>query len=165
MVQRNKNFLVPIRPSRPPTSHFLFSLLLPLFFLFSFFLRIFRFEDSKRGCKRATRDSEQRTPARNGIRPLRIELINRISREYRLPRDPSRRGIPLRICFLCTLFASFHPYLDFYLFCSSFELTVPESHRTRFPSRRGHRCALERFLNVFDLLRIQIRNLNFNSLN
>lgn len=75
--ERQKFLLVPIR-----SSNFSFPFL-------SFFIRIFRFEDSKRGCQRATRDSEQRIPARNGIRPLRIELINRISRE---DIDSSRRG-------------------------------------------------------------------------
>lgn len=71
---------------------------------------------------------------------------------------PITKGDTFTHLFPLHTLASFHPYLDFYLFCSSFcspfELTVPESHRTRFPSRRGHRCALERFLNVFDLLRI-----------
>lgn len=84
--ERGKNFSSSLFDR--PTSHFLF-VYSSLFFLFSFFIRIFRFEDSKRGCQRATRDSEQRIPARNGIRPLRIELINRISRE---DIDSSRRG-------------------------------------------------------------------------
>lgn len=112
--ERQKFLLAPIRPSTNLSFPFRF------FFLFSFFIRIFRFEDSKRGCKRATRDSEQR-----GIRPLRIELINRISREdIDCLSRPITKGIPLRICFLCFL-----PFISRFLSFRPFELTTDSNSR------------------------------------
>lgn len=87
---------------------FPFRLFFP-FFLFSFFIRIFRFEDSKRGCKRATRDSEQRYSTSQD-RADQPDLEG----GYRLI---TKRGY---------LYASvsFHPYLNFYL--RPFELTVTD---------------------------------------
>lgn len=84
--ERQKFLLVPIRSSN---FSFPFRLFFPFFFFSLFSFAFFVSRIRRGGCQCATRDSEQRIPARNGIRPLRIELINRISRE---DIDSSRRG-------------------------------------------------------------------------
>lgn len=81
--ERQKFLLVPIRSSN---FSFPFRLFFP-FFSFLFFHSHFSFRGFEEGVP--TCHEGQRIPARNGIRPLRIELINRISRE---DIDSSRRG-------------------------------------------------------------------------
>ena len=125
---RGKNFSSPLF-DRPPTCRF--------FFLFSFFIRIFRFEDSKRGCKRATRDSEQRYSTSQD-RADQPDLEG----GYRLPLATHHER---------DTFTHLFPLLPSIHISISISSTVWIDHRLQFSrnSRRCHRCALENFLNVF----------------
>lgn len=126
--KRGKNFSSPLF-DRPPTCRF--------FFLFSFFIRIFRFEDSKRGCKRATRDSEQRYSTSQD-RADQPDLEG----GYRLPLATHHEG---------DTFTHLFPLLPSIHISISISSAVWIDHRLQFSrnSRRYHRCALENFLNVF----------------
>ena len=128
--ERQKFLLAPIRPSTN------LSFLFRFFFLFSFFIRIFRFEDSKRGCKRATRDSEQRYSTSQD-RADQPDLEG----GYRLPLATHHEG---------DTFTHLFPLLPSIHISISIFSTVWIDHRLQFSrnSCRCHRCALENFLNV-----------------
>lgn len=138
------------------------------FFLFLFSLsHIFHSHFSSRR-KRGRKGHEgQRTTQRYST--SRIELINRISREYRLAREgdiSTHMFVFLRTC-LPSRFISPRP-------CSPVCHRSRKSHfswnrrchRTRlFPplSKRPSRCALDRFLNGFRLRRFYLRMADINS--
>lgn len=170
MGERQKFLLVPIRSSN---FSFPFRLFFP-FFSFLFFHSHFSFRGFEEGvptCHEGQRTTHPRA--------------QRYSTSQDRADQPDLEGGYRLITKGGYLYASvsFHPYLNFYL--RPFELTVPESHRLHFsrnfrycqrtrdgPSRRDHRCAFQRFLNVFrpspqfsyPLRKRTDRNLNFNSL-
>lgn len=112
--KRGKNFSSPLF-DRPPTCHFFF-----VSFFFSLFSFAFFVSRTRRGGANVPRGT-----ANNGIRPLRIELINRISREdIDCLSRPITKGIPLRICFLCFL-----PFISRFLSFRPFELTTDSNSR------------------------------------
>lgn len=89
-------------------------------FFFSLFSFAFFVSRTRRGGANVPRGT-----ANNGIRPLRIELINRISREdIDCLSRPIAKGIPLRICFLCFL-----PFISRFLSLRPFELTTDSNSR------------------------------------